>query len=115
MDWFSPRDYSCIIMRIILIINQHRKKMRSKHVSLPLTAAIVLIVRSMAWADSAEPVSGQSTDLSPIVVTASADASAAGVQPPYAGGQVARGGRVGIFGSQDIMDTPFSITNYTHE
>ncbi len=89
--------------------------MRSKHVSLLLAAAIVLIVRSMAWAGSAEPVSGQSTDLSPIVVTASADASAAGVQPPYAGGQVARGGRVGIFGSQDIMDTPFSITNYTHE
>jgi iron complex outermembrane receptor protein len=33
----------------------------------------------------------------------------------YAGGQVARGGRVGIFGNLDIMDTPFSITSYTAE
>ena len=31
----------------------------------------------------------------------------------YEGGQVARGGRVGIFGNLDIMDTPFSITSYT--
>lgn len=31
----------------------------------------------------------------------------------YAGGQVARGGRVGIFGNLDFMDTPFSITAYT--
>ncbi|MGE0665481.1 MAG: TonB-dependent receptor [Sphingomonadales bacterium] len=31
----------------------------------------------------------------------------------YAGGQVARGGRVGIFGNLDFMDTPFSITTYT--
>ena len=31
----------------------------------------------------------------------------------YEGGQVARGGRVGIFGNLDLMDTPFSITSYT--
>ena len=31
----------------------------------------------------------------------------------YAGGQVARGGNVGVLGNQDIMDTPFSITSYT--
>lgn len=33
----------------------------------------------------------------------------------YVGGQVARGGRVGIFGALDMMDTPFSSTNYTEE
>jgi len=33
----------------------------------------------------------------------------------YAGGQVARGGRVGLFGNIDIMDSPFSSTNYTAE
>ncbi len=54
-------------------------------------------------------------ELPTVVVTASADASAQGVQPAYAGGQVARGGRVGIFGSMDIMKTPFSTTNYTQE
>ncbi|ARU88951.1 TonB-dependent receptor [Pseudomonas sp. M30-35] len=33
----------------------------------------------------------------------------------YPGGQVARGGRVGILGNKDIMDVPFSVTNYTSE
>jgi iron complex outermembrane receptor protein len=32
---------------------------------------------------------------------------------PYAGGQVARGGRLGILGNRDIMDAPFSQMNYT--
>lgn len=31
----------------------------------------------------------------------------------FAGGQVARGGRVGIFGNLDFLDTPFSVTAYT--
>ena len=53
--------------------------------------------------------------LETVTVRASADASAGGLKAPYAGGQVARGGRVGILGSQDIMDTPFSITNYTQK
>ncbi|MBN9147941.1 MULTISPECIES: TonB-dependent receptor [unclassified Nitrobacter] len=33
--------------------------------------------------------------------------------PEYAGGQVARGGQLGILGNRDLMDTPFSQTNYT--
>ncbi|MFV0449856.1 MAG: TonB-dependent receptor [Vibrio sp.] len=33
----------------------------------------------------------------------------------YQGGQVARSGRAGMFGAQDIMDAPFSSTNYTAE
>jgi iron complex outermembrane receptor protein len=35
--------------------------------------------------------------------------------PPFAGGEVARGGRVGALGNRDYMDTPFSVTTYTHE
>ncbi|GFE78427.1 TonB-dependent receptor [Steroidobacter agaridevorans] len=35
--------------------------------------------------------------------------------PEYAGGQVARGGRVGLFGNLDVMDTPFNSTNFTAE
>ncbi|WP_312713265.1 TonB-dependent receptor [Stutzerimonas nitrititolerans] len=46
-------------------------------------------------------------------VVASADASAGGLTEPYAGDQVARGGRVGILGNQDYMDTPFTSTAYT--
>lgn len=34
---------------------------------------------------------------------------------PYAGGQVARGGQVGLLGNRDIMDTPFSMTSYTEK
>ena len=46
-------------------------------------------------------------------VVASADASAEGLTEPYVGEQVARGGRVGILGNQDYMDTPFTSTAYT--
>ncbi|MEH3085675.1 MAG: TonB-dependent receptor [Xylophilus ampelinus] len=53
--------------------------------------------------------------LSTVTVEASADASAEGLSRPYAGGQVARGGRVGILGTQDNQDTPFAVTSYTHE
>ncbi|WP_256977404.1 TonB-dependent receptor [Bordetella genomosp. 10] len=32
---------------------------------------------------------------------------------PYAGGQVARGARIGMLGDKGIMDTPFNVTSYT--
>lgn len=63
--------------------------------------------------DQAE--NGPETTLGTVVVQASADASAAGLTKNYAGGQVARGGRVGLLGNQDIMDTPFSTTAYTSQ
>ncbi|MBB4273025.1 TonB-dependent receptor [Rhizobium mongolense] len=33
----------------------------------------------------------------------------------YPGGQVARGGRIGLLGNRDFIDTPFNITSYTAE
>ena len=33
----------------------------------------------------------------------------------YPGGQVARGGSLGLLGVRDVMDTPFSVVNYTAE
>lgn len=66
-------------------------------------------------APGAAATGGGEATLSAVTVTASADASAAGLSPAYAGGQVARGGRVGILGTQDHMDTPFSVTSYTRE
>ncbi|WLH48577.1 TonB-dependent receptor [Pseudomonas beijingensis] len=33
--------------------------------------------------------------------------------PELAGGQVARGARLGMMGNKDVMDTPFSVTSYT--
>jgi TonB-dependent receptor-like protein len=34
---------------------------------------------------------------------------------PFAGGQVATGGQVGLLGNRDIFDTPYSLTSYTAE
>ena len=35
------------------------------------------------------------------------------LSPAYAGGQVARGGQVGVLGTKDMMDTPFTQNSYT--
>ncbi len=45
-----------------------------------------------------------------------AEAPAPSALPPvYAGGQVARGGQLGVLGNQDIMDVPFSMAAYTEQ
>jgi iron complex outermembrane receptor protein len=36
-----------------------------------------------------------------------------GPPAPYAGGQVATGGRLGLLGNRSVMDTPFNQTSYT--
>ena len=80
-----------------------------------LSAAIALLAATQAHAQAAAAPAAAASDSEGqvVVIRASADASAGGLKPPYAGGQVARGGRVGLLGSQDVMDTPFAITNYT--
>ncbi|MES2878649.1 MAG: TonB-dependent siderophore receptor [Pseudomonadota bacterium] len=55
---------------------------------------------------------GEST-LAPVKVTASSDSS--DLPKPYAGGQVAKGARLGALGNQSVMDTPFNVTSYTAE
>lgn len=82
-----------------------------------LAAALLFALGApAAWAQAT--ASGTEPDgktLSTVTVNASADASAQGLSPAYPGGQVARGGRAGILGTKDAMDTPFSITSYTNE
>lgn len=39
--------------------------------------------------------------------------SATALPEVLAGGQVARGARLGMMGNKDVMDTPFSVTSYT--
>lgn len=67
---------------------------------------------------------GQSVAAAPADATAKGDdileyvivtGSQVELPPDYAGGQVARGGRVGLFGNLDMMDTPFNSTNFTAE
>lgn len=38
-----------------------------------------------------------------------------GLPPPAPGGQLAKGGRVGLLGNKSVMDTPFSVAHYTSE
>ena len=76
------------------------------------TALVLCLPPAFAQSQTAAP---PVTTLGTVTVNASADASAEGLTKPFAGGQVARGGRVGILGNQDIMETPFSSTSYTNE
>lgn len=41
--------------------------------------------------------------------------SGTGLQPPAPGGQVARGGSLGLLGSDDVMNQPFSTINFTSQ
>ncbi|WP_333877729.1 TonB-dependent receptor [Methylobacter sp.] len=62
-----------------------------------------------------EPVSAVDMRTLPVVkVTANAEIPG-DLPKAYPGGQVARGGRLGILGNRDIMDVPFNITSYTAE
>ncbi|MEN0108330.1 MAG: TonB-dependent receptor [Pseudomonas sp.] len=57
------------------------------------------------------PASG-ALEIAPATITGAADSSHG---EPYAGGQVARRGSVGLLGSKDFMETPFSVTTYTSQ
>lgn len=63
----------------------------------------------------ADPADEPPVKLAPVQVVASADASEGGLSGAYAGEQVATGGRIGLFGSQDYMATPFNFTSYTRQ
>ncbi|WP_371110245.1 TonB-dependent receptor [Rhizobium sp. RCC_161_2] len=56
-------------------------------------------------------VAQTATELQPIIVKASENPTA--LPEEYPGGQIAKGGRVGMLGNRDVMDTPFSTTSYT--
>nr|WP_281193143.1 TonB-dependent siderophore receptor [Hydrogenophaga palleronii] len=71
---------------------------------------------SMAFAQTAAapPASPQADaegvqNLSTVTVSGQAE----GPTAPYAGGQVSSGGRVGLLGDKDFMETPFSTISYT--
>lgn len=64
------------------------------------------------------PRSGDAAMLPPVAVQGDAPpvpptAMIGNLMPAYSGGQVARGGQLGMLGNRDIMDTPFNQTSYT--
>ncbi|WP_043362486.1 TonB-dependent siderophore receptor [Belnapia sp. F-4-1] len=48
-------------------------------------------------------------------ITGSAGQAPGALPPPYAGGQVARGGSLGLLGTRGVLDVPFSTTNFTSQ
>ena len=76
----------------------------------PVALAALIAASPVALAQTS---TGEPAVMPTVVISASADASAQGLPSAYAGGQVARGGRVGLLGNVDVMDTPFNTTNYT--
>lgn len=95
----------------------------------PLTLAVhgaVLCLGLIAGAAQAQSPAAAPTTAPTTAPTAAPDAptlpavtvsaSTEGDLPPaYAGGQVARGGRMGMLGNKDVLDTPFATTNYTSQ
>lgn len=83
----------------------------------PLVTALALAgaLPSVAFAQAQPAQDGAAQAASLPQVTVRADTTPDQSPAPYAGGQVARGGRLGILGNQDMMDVPFSITSYTAE
>ncbi|WP_116328251.1 TonB-dependent receptor [Cupriavidus taiwanensis] len=71
---------------------------------------------AVAQTQSEEPAGGEvrknERQLPAVTVTAAAYDD---VTEPYPGGQVARGGRLGLLGNNGVMDTPFSVTSYTSQ
>ena len=80
----------------------------------PLAAAVALIFLAPL------PVLAQATTqdqqaLPTVTVNASADASADGLPAEFAGGQVARGSRLGVLGNVDNLDSPVRSVAYTQQ
>ncbi|MBW3509421.1 TonB-dependent siderophore receptor [Janthinobacterium sp. NKUCC06_STL] len=91
--------------------------MRAFHlVPTPFALAAFLLASAAAHAQTTSTApAGDAQSMPTVVVNASADASAEGLSKAYAGGQVARGGRLGLLGNVDMMDSPFGSTSYTQQ
>src|SRR3546814_838704 len=81
---------------------------------IPVNATLIAAVASAPVCAQTSPDNTQVNMLGTITVESSADASAKGLMPVYAGGQVSRGSRIGLLGSLDTMDTPFNAMEYTN-
>lgn len=80
-------------------------------------AGLALVALPALIADAQEAPSGPATVLPSITMEGQAETSSTatiGEPPPtFAGGPVARDGRLGALGNRDCMDTPFSTQSFT--
>ncbi|MFQ6592477.1 MULTISPECIES: TonB-dependent receptor [Pseudomonas] len=86
----------------------------TRRLTLAIRSALILAVSSPhAWAATPEPADG-TQPLTLDATNVNARYNGPGDLPDVlAGGQVARGARLGMLGNKDVMDTPFSVTSYT--
>jgi len=85
-----------------------------RHLVTALAAAGLLPTLAFAQEAAADAAAQNPVTTLP-AVTVKGAASPDQLPEAYAGGQVARGGRLGVLGNQDFMDVPFSITSYTSQ
>ncbi|MDT0139523.1 TonB-dependent siderophore receptor [Acidovorax sp. PRC11] len=92
----------------------------SRHAPRFTPTPLALVLRGCLGAGLAVAAAGAAaqatsrTALDEVVVSEQAEAIG-GLQKTYSGGQFARGGSLGILGTTDLMNVPFSTTNYTSE
>ncbi len=79
--------------------------------SLALSTSALAVTAAIALPAQAQIAVDPATQLEEVVVTG----SQVRLPPAQAGGQVATGGRVGLFGALNVMDTPFATTNFTEQ
>jgi iron complex outermembrane receptor protein len=83
--------------------------------SLVFSAALCVIPvfgTTQAAESDASETENSTLSLDSTIITAT-EAAPDALPPAYGGGQVARGGQLGILGNQDIMDVPFTTSSYT--
>ena len=77
---------------------------------------VMVAAGANAWAETQAPVAMEA-DTPPLTLdTTTIDGRYNGptaLPEVLAGGQVARGARLGMMGNKDVMDTPFNVTSYT--
>lgn len=85
---------------------------------LPMRGSWAVVMGAGIWlmglglaATAEEAARGSEVRLNELSVAA--EGAPAGVMPAYAGGQVARGGRLGLLGTMETKTSPFSVSSYT--
>lgn len=78
----------------------------------PIALAIGILALPQ-WASAQSTTAADAEATLPAVQVSAGAEDASELPGAYAGGQVAKGARLGLLGNQDVMDTPFNITGYT--
>ncbi|MCU7251481.1 TonB-dependent receptor [Pseudomonas koreensis] len=76
---------------------------------------LALLCSLTVTAHAATEGAGQELVLDNVNINAQAPTPSNALPPVFAGGQVARGGQLGVLGNQDMMDVPFSVASYTEQ